>query len=67
MNLADFKPSIEEEMAGFAMEMVEEIEEGWTSKKRFERFKQQLRRAADQRLGRVNCGKVRQKLKAWWD
>ena len=33
-NRKEIKASLEEEMTGFAMEMAEEIEEGWTAKKR---------------------------------
>ena len=36
-------------------------------KKRFERFKKYLTKAADQTLGRIKCGKGKRKLKGWWD
>ena len=54
-------------MNDFAMEMVMDTSEEWTAKKRFERFKEYLTRAADQTLGRIKCGKGKRKLKGWWD
>ena len=54
-------------MNDFAMEMVVDTSEEWTAKKRFERFKEYLTRAADQTLGRIKCGKGKRKLKKWWD
>ena len=44
-------------MNDFAMEMVVDTSEEWTAKKRFERFREYLTRAADQTLGESNMGK----------
>ena len=52
-----YRARIEDEMNDFAMEMVVDISEEWTPKKRFERLKEYLTRAADQTRGRINVGK----------
>ena len=44
-------------MTDFAITMEERIKDGWTAEKRFETFKEHLRRAADQTLGKIKRGK----------